>query len=60
MKPLPERLVMRLIHIVNAYLATADVGPRGKKGVPALWTIDARARKLIAEIHAHIIQTRKD
>lgn len=51
-QPLPASLVQKLINVTRAYLATAEAGPRGKKGVPPLWVIDAKARKVMAEIDA--------
>ena len=51
-QPLPASLVQRMINLLRLYLLTADVGPRGKRGVPNLWVIDAKARKVLAEVEA--------
>jgi len=50
--PLPASVVQKMVELLRMYLSTADAGPRGKKGVPHLWVIDAKARKVLAEVDA--------
>jgi hypothetical protein len=50
--PIPQPIARRAIKLLQQYLSTAHrgPGPQKKKGIPEIWTVDNRARKLLIEL----------